>query len=238
MAKSDTIPTETLYELYWGKHLTFDEMEDVLDVSRSTVRRLFENRGIPSAPQHNHELFILFHRKRSYLYELYWGKDQTFKEIADDLPFSFNVIYKVYEQRNIAVDTAGNQDRWYDKQRGIPSKYKLPSDEKTVQYQDEALPDNPDGSKYMAETPLHRDKDQLYQLYWGYGLTASQIKARCEHQVNVKQHMRELGIPVRDFNEDKRWKPYLGVPPKFEWPKEDEDEIDTVYTVQKPAVRD
>jgi len=172
------------------------------------------------------------------LYELYWGNDQTFYEIADQFPFSYNVIREHYNQENIAIDTGGVRNRWYDKERGIPYKYKLPSDDPQIRYQDEPLPDNPDGNKYMAETPLHRDKDELYQLYWGYGLTASQIKARCEFDVNVKQYMKDMGIPVRNFHEHRQWKPYHGVPPKFEWPEEDEDEIDTVYTVPKPAVGD
>jgi len=87
---------------------------------------------------------------------------------------------------------------------------------------EDELPDDPDGSKYMTETPLRRDKERLYELYWGYGLSLKHIEARCEKSPDMGTIMRKLGIPVRNYNDHRQWAPHLGIPPKYEWPDDEE----------------
>jgi len=87
--------------------------------------------------------------------------------------------------------------------------------------------DSPENNKYLAEVPLEHDKDRLYQLYWGYGLSAMEIRARCKRDVNIKRYMSNMGIPTREFWDHRDWQPHHGVPPMFEWPSTDDEDDST-----------
>jgi hypothetical protein len=111
----------------------------------------------------------------------------------------------------------GGNSKWFDKDRGIPKKYKRPRDENVET--DQSLPDDPTPDKYLADPPLHQDKDRLYELHWEYGCSAAHIQEMADSDTKVRDWMRKLGIPVRSYEEHKHWEPHHDeVPPMFEWP--------------------
>jgi hypothetical protein len=83
----------------------------------------------------------------------------------------------------------------------------------------DSLPKNPDPEKYLAETPLHRDKERLYELHWKYGCSMGHIEAMNDSSRDIRRCFSELGIPYRDYASHKHWEPHhQDVPPMFEWP--------------------
>jgi len=219
------IPKATLYELYWEKQLDTDEIARKFNTTKQTVRRRFTEHGVPYHKYDNRELFVFRHRQRSYFYELYWGQNQTSREIAEGESFGHTSVLTTLQDENIPMHTDGG-NRWYDKERGIPHKYKLPSDNPVTEV-DNPIPNDPDPSKYIKEeTSIRFDKYKMYQLYWGCGFTVGQIQARLDVDIDVYATLDEMGIPRRDYVNHVHWKPYKGVPPMFEWPDEDEEEAD------------
>jgi len=216
------IPKATLYELYWDKEIDCDEIARKFNTTKETVRRRFTEHGVPYHKYHNRELFVFRHRPLRHFYELYWGQDQTLGDIASEKGFAESTVKDHYHSENIAVDRISGSSRWFDKQRGIPNKYRLPSDNPVTNI-DDPLPNNPDPSKYIRdETSIRFDKHKLYQLYWGYGFTISQIEARLDVETNIRQQMDQFGIPRRNYYTHLRWEPHKGIPPMYVWPEEDE----------------
>jgi len=225
------VPKYHFYILYWGMEKSTAEIAAKYDVGESTVQDHLQKHGIPRRKDGcGKRQWILHHRSKQFFYQKYWGEDNTLREMASQLDVNHEMILGIMQSRGIPRDT-DTHIRWYDEDRGIPEKYKLPRDERrgTTDSTDEpsgSLPEDPNPTDYLAKTPLHRDKERLYQLYWGYGLSAEAIAARCESDgIHVKENLRKLGIPTRDFHDHLRWEPHHGIPPKYEW-ADDNDEMD------------
>ena len=217
--KYERPPKAELYNAYWGEHQQLSDLAETYEVSKEIVRKWFREYGIPFAQNNNRAAFVFSMRTKDHRYELYWGEQLSLNEIAEQKDVSREFVCAQYQESDVPV--RGGSGVWYTD--GIPIGWKLPRDEPPSATEG-ALPDDPDPSKYMAETPLHRDKQRLYQLYWGYGLSLKHIQARCEGSPEVSKSMQELGIPVRNYNDHRRWAPHLGVPPKYEWPDDEFDE--------------
>lgn len=71
------------------------------------------------------------------------------------------------------------------------------------------------GSKYTIATPAYKDKDELYDLYWGENLTLKEIGERLDTRwQSVLDYMRKFGIPRRGSGA-KAWDGE-SIPPGFE----------------------
>jgi len=225
---------QTLYHLHWTEKIEVEDIAEQYNVTTRYVRRWFNKIGLQYATtrngsSHNHRnRFIFDRRKRSHYYELYWGCDLNYSEIAELKGISEHSVARVFRDKNIARLPQSYGKKWYDKERGIPQQFKLPrdssshSDASRTSSDDasqDSLPKNPDPNKYLAETPTHRDKDRLYELHWRYGCSVAHIQAMVDTECDIRDCMRQLGIPLREYAEHKDWEPHhKQVPPMFQWP--------------------
>lgn len=261
-------PKSELYRQFWKEKQSRAEIADKYNVTERYVRRWFNKQGMRQTrldDQATYDLrnrFVFEHRPRSHYYELYWGKDMNYKEIAEYKDLSAKTVGRIFRQQNIPVSRSGN--KWFDKEAGIPAQFKLSRDEDRIADDEESnpkyadgtstasassaknpkgeLPENPNPNDYLAEKPLHRDKDKLYKLHWGYGCSVAHIGAMCDFTRNIRECFDDLGIPYRSYDENQNWEPHHeGVPAMFEWSydKDDyEDEIDWTLSSQNKATGD
>jgi len=216
-----------LYELYWIDGLSAPQIADKYGVGESTVQYHLQKHGIPRRLDGTDiKHYVLWQRDKHFYYELYWKQGNTTRELEDKLDVHHQFIVKVMRAKGVPRDT-DISIRWKDKEVGVLEKYKWPDDHPREDpcSTDEplgSLPENPSPNDYLAETPLYRDKDRLYQLYWGYGLTKEAILARCDctHKT-LNKYFREFGIPRREFHRHTDWEPHHGIPPKYEWDEHD-----------------
>jgi len=215
---------DELYELYWEQELPKDEIAGRYDMTPESLRGRMANLGVPFADADYRDVFLFRMRNRRYYYQLYWEDDYSLRTIASQHNISQQSVISAFKQANVPRASDGTNSKWFDKDRGIPKKYKLPRDEQreggsSVDNPKGKLPDDPTPEKYLADTPLHRDKERLYELHWGYGCSAALINAMAETENHIHEWMRKLGIPVRSYEQHKHWEPHHdGVPPMFEWP--------------------
>lgn len=76
-------------------------------------------------------------------------------------------------------------------------------------------------NKYTLDTPTLRDKDYLYQQYWGEGRSAQDIAD--EHDVSpntVRRYMRQFGIPRRHAGDHCQGVDPTRMPWKYQWPED------------------
>jgi len=214
-----------LYTLYWDMQKTIKEIADKHDVGKRTVRRYLHTHGIPvRQQQRDAKHYVLKQRPKQFWYEQYWDRDQSVREIADQLDVHHECVLSTMKELGVPRNHPSLRNKWYDKEHGVPRRYKQPRDEARCEDDNRGeMPEDPSPNDYLAETPLYRDKDRLYQLYWGYGLTKAAILARCDctHSTLIS-YFRELGIPEREYRSHTRWEPHHGIPPKYEWPDDHE----------------
>ena len=226
------IPKCYFYHLHWNKGLSTADIAEKYEITDRYVRRWFNKHGIQFARQYSEEShdpqkrFIFERRARSHYYKLYWQDDCNYNEIAELKDISKNTVGRVFRQANIVTIPEGRSrdNKWFDKERGIPTQFKMPRDEERKDGSSASnpkgeLPENPDTEKYLAETPLHRDKERLYELHWKYGCSMGHIEAMNDSSRDIRRCFSELGIPYRDYASHKHWEPHhQDVPPMFEWP--------------------
>lgn len=222
-------PKQKLYQLYWKDGLDTEDLAERYDTAKEYIRKEFRRRGIRYDIYDNRGLFIFTHRQRSYFYKLYWGDDMTFREIAEEHGFSDKFAIQIFNKENIPTLERTQGDKWYDKKRGIPMKYKQPRDEHQEQSQQEQpLPDDPNPEKYLLDTPLVHDKERLYELHWKYGCSVAHIQEMANVECDARHRMEKLGIPTRYEAKHSEWQPHHGVPPMFEWPRDRDDDDEGV----------
>jgi len=215
------IPKRVIYEYYWGQDATLKTAADELGVSRYQLGRRCRRDGIPTRPNDSRASWILKMRPRRRFFEWHWTDSTPLYQIADEQGVGQVTVRNEYTRRGVPINSAKN--RTPDAE--ITKPYQWPDDRASEDNGGE-LPDDPDPAKYMAETPIYADKQRLYELYWGYGLSAAHIRARCRGAPDIKQRMRNMGIPTRNYHQHTRWAPHHGVPPKYEWPEDDEWDSD------------
>lgn len=228
-----------LYELYWGDGLSATEIGDQYDVSREVVMRRLVHAGIPTRRGgETTESWVFTMRSRYGLFELHWGRQQTLAEIAAKRGVGRNFVSKQYIQRNIPTYNYG-ANQFVTNDTGVPLPYQWGETNPVSNDEPKTLPDDPDPSKYMTNTPLYRDKERLYKLYWGYGLSAKHIAAMCDKDPHMHRYLRKQGIPVREYHSHIGWEPHHAVPPKYEWPEgkpPSEVEEDTAEADYQPGM--
>lgn len=221
------IPKRRLYEMYWSDHLSFEEIGDRFGISRNTVLHRFNVLGIPYSPSHTQTAYVINMMTKHHLYKLHWGDGLSLKEISQKFDVSNSLVTRVYGDSSIPVFKYRGTDFTGE---SIPVCYEWP-DDRDNHHQYDPLPDNPDGSKYLAETMLHEDKERLYELHWGYGCSLSHIAEMSErNDTTLAKHFHDHGIPVRSYSTHTKWEPHHGVPPMYEWPDDFEDDEDAVAT--------
>lgn len=222
-------PKNRLYELYWGDGENFRQIADRYDIPPKDVGGWFREYGIPYDNNHNRNAFIFAMRDRRYYYELYWGQRLGYTEIANKCGIGTSFVGRKIREANIPTRDDPYPTRKADE---IPQRYEWPESEPAVLDTDDPtadLPDNPDGSKYIADTNGEFDKDRLYELYWGYGCSIKQMAAMLEvPSTTLRDRFGDMGIPIRSWNDHLKWEPQHGVPPKYEWHREFEQQDDAV----------
>jgi len=214
----DRVRKRVLYRLYWGDKQTFEDIATRFAVSATYVQQRFADEGIPYSPSHNHDAWIFAMRDKTYYYELYWGQRMGYADIAAELDIGVGFVGR--HIRGSAVPTRGGSPGEPD---DIPPKFQWPDEKSVAPVTDDPkadLPDDPDGSKYLAdETQVQYDKDRLYELYWGYGLAMTHLAERLNlSRASLRDRLEQYGIPVRKWHEHTTWEPHHGVPPKYQWP--------------------
>jgi len=220
-----------LYELYWKQGYNFSGIADRYGVTNVTVGGWLRDYGIPYDNNHKRDAFVFSMRDKRFYYQLYWGERLSYSDIASR--FDFGLTFVAEQIRGAGIPTrngllpAGDPDE-------IPPQYRWTGDGEWVDVGDDPtadLPDNPDGSKYVNTDPEY-DKDHLYELYWGYGLSLSHLAARLDTpRATLKDRLDNYGIPIREWAAHTKWEPHHGVPPKYEWPH-DHDVADEEPSVQ------
>lgn len=212
------VTRDTLYERYWGNHESFTDIADDFGVTRKTVGKRFADENIPTAKNAHHDAYIFAMRPKSYYYQLYWGERLTATEIANKHNVGIDFV-----REHIRATTIPTRDGISaDDSQEIPPQFQWPDEQPVACVSDDPtadLPDNPDGSKYMADTSGEFDKGRLYELYWGYGCSIKHITAMFDvPRKTLRDRFEQYGIPVRSWREHTKWEPHHGVPPKYEWP--------------------
>ena len=226
-SKVNDISKRKLYKLYWKDEKTIKEIAKKYNAGERTVSRYLKKHGIPRRPNGMGNVrYVLWQRNKQFWYEQYWEQENTIRELEDKLGVDHQFVSRVMRTKGVPRDT-DTSIRWKDKEAGVLEKYKWPDDHPREDPSSESeptgtMPEDPSPNDYLAETPLYRDKDRLYQLYWGYGLTKEAILARCDctHKT-LNKYFREFGIPRREFHRHTDWEPHHGIPPKYEWDEHD-----------------
>lgn len=214
MSRSQRPPKDELYELYWGQQLSMSELADTYDVTKRTVRRWFKQHGMQTIPNACHEAWVFQQLSKQRLYELYWVEMLSHREIAERYDVSKHLVHETFQDTSIPVFNSSTHERV----DGIPRPFRWPSDD-APNSQDDSLPDDPDPSKYLVDTPM--DKDRLYELHWTYGCSVMHISAMSDmDEDTVRRRMESYGVPIRTWRTHTSWEPHHGVPPKYEWPPE------------------
>ena len=205
-----------LYEMVWGNGMTTAEVGEHFDTNASTVSRHLGRLGIPVIDNGSRNAWVFRMLSRERLYEIYWGEGMTHSQIADRYNVGQQFISRVFNERDIPQEPHRPSD--FDGTT-IPQMYEWPDDRDDEPHpQHQPLPENPDGSKYVAETQTMQE-EKLYELHWGYGCSAEHIAAIADSNgQTIRKRMREYGIPVREWGTHTKWEPHHGVPPKYEWP--------------------
>ncbi len=216
------LPKRRLYELYWEDERSFSDIADEYNVPRKFVMKVYRKRGIPYPSRSSRQAYFFSQRSRRYYYHLYWTEDMTFSEMAERFGVSESVVKDRFNQANVATMEQYENQKWYDKGRGIPQRYKLPRDEPD---HNQSLPDDPDAERYLLEeTPLQFDKDRLYELHWKYGCSMAHIGAMMDNN-KPREVFRRHGIPYRNYQQHRDWEPHHStVPPMFQWPRNSEQQ--------------
>ena len=231
-----------LYELYWGEKKDFKHIAEQYDVSREHVGKWFREYGMMYDTNHNRDAYIFAMRDRRYYYELYWGQRLEYAEIASRHNLGINFVAKQIRGANVPTRNgflpAGDPDETPPQYEWVAEKPVAPvTDDPT-----EDLPDDPDGSKYVADDGESAyDKHYLYELYWGYGCSFEHVAALLNvPPATLRDRFDYRGIPRRKWAAHKDWEPHHGVPPKYEWPAErdlDDDELPSKNGIwRKPTV--
>lgn len=71
-----------LYEQYWGKNRTLEEIADQLGMSVSGTSQRFSSHGIPA--YRNRDAYVVWMRPPEWFHDQYWGQGKTTREIAED----------------------------------------------------------------------------------------------------------------------------------------------------------
>lgn len=227
------IPKNELYQLLFDEWLNYKEVAALCETGRgiqvATVCRL---RGVPIVDHGygNTEANYVFRRRpKSMLYEQYWVEGLSQRKLAERHNISHKEVARRLRDESIPVDSSTDfsRERFYD--NGTPKGFGYePSDDG-----DDEMPDDPDGSKYLADYPEY-DADWLYEMHWGYGLSIKEIVARTEtktHHQALIDEFEKRGIPHRRRNDHYQWEPHKGVPPKYEWTDGDPTSDDSDVTV-------
>lgn len=155
-------------------------------------------------------------RPKRMLYVAYWAHDKTIAEIAREHDVDTETVQERFESTGVPRHPAGGNgaSHWTD---GVPSKYQWPTTRATSG--SDPAPSDTDPSRYLADPAPYRDKETLYELYWGHGHSITAVAARLDvDSSNVGKYMDELGIPKQEYHAHTDWAPHTGVPPKYEWP--------------------
>jgi|APHM01.1.fsa_nt_gi hypothetical protein len=215
-----------MYEMVFDEWLSFDTIASFCESQSnngSYVKGYAVGMGIPvagfdTAFKEGTYLFQMCSKRQ--LYELYWGEGLSLTDIHKKYGTSSSTVQERYLESSIPVitDTADARCRFHD--NGVPRGFGYTPPAQRSQEERGSLPDDPDGSKYLANVN-HFDKDWLYQMHWGYGLSLQEIAARTDLSGSAPIHdqMRKQGIPVRDKMRHLRWEPHDGVPAMFEFSK-------------------
>jgi hypothetical protein len=133
--------------------------------------------------------------------------------VASEFGASDHIVKDRFHASSIPVitDTSGRFSRFYD--NGVPRGFGYTPPTQRSHDERGSLPDDPDASKYLT-TVNHFDKEWLYEMHWGYGLSLQEITARADvgSSAPIYEQMRNQGIPIRDKLEHLRWEPHDGVP--------------------------
>jgi len=209
------IPKRHLYTLYWGNELSATEIADRYNTSQEIVAAHIKERKIPFRSQTRHVTSWVFRmRTRESLFDLHWSQRLSLVEIGRKHRVTRNYVRDEFDRKNIPTYNGAGKE--WPEDATIPTAYQWPEDDDDEPA--DTMPDNPDPAKYMVETPLYRDKERLYELYWEYGCCAKHIEAMCDKDPHIHRYLRKQGIPVRQYRTHIHWEPHHGVPPKYEWP--------------------
>lgn len=207
-----------LYEMMWGEGLTSSEIAERFDTSSSAVLRHFGRLNIPVIDNGSRNAWVFRMLSRERLYEIYWGEGMTHSQIANRYNVGQQLISKVFNERDIPQEPHRPSD--FDGTT-IPQMYEWPDDRNDggTHPQHKSLPENPDGSKYLADTQT-MNKEKLYELHWKYGCSIAHIAEIIDSSEHtVRNRMNEYGIPTRSWGTHTKWEPHHNsVPPKYEWP--------------------
>jgi len=146
-----------------------------------------------------------------------------------------------------ALAEAANKGLVEKANTSTPVKWQL-SDEGYVRacgedpdFDDAPAPERVDPSDYLIEEPaIEYDKQKLYRLHWGYGLSVLHIRELCglEGKNTLRRKLEDFGIPIRSWHDHTGWEPHHGIPPMYEWPRGEDpnvEEDDPEWIDYKPA---
>lgn len=227
MADTDAPSKDELYDLYWRHHCTIGEIADQYDVANPTIRALLTEYGIPCRADGSVSTYVSRMLSKDWYYDQYWRAGKSFREIAEEYDLHKLSLNNAMQAKGIPIRRNGRpsyEPGTVPRGFGVDAERLNERDDRADE--DELLPENPDPSKYLANTNGY-DKDWLYEMYWGYGLTLKEVAARADVSADVLRYrLQVMGIPIRNHGTDANndWSPHKGVPPMFEYEEVSEQE--------------
>lgn len=222
---------DELYELYWGEGLSLHEIAEQSEHSHTKLRERMTELDIPNRGPLDLQRWIEYMTtvaigSRRDIYRHYWVYGRTQRETAEQLGWSKSFVELRMTQ--YGIPTREKKVKRSSDPEEIPPTYQWPTED--TEQKRGSMPEDPDPSKYLVDVPDL--KDEIYQLYWGYGLGIEQINARLS-ETNTPREVRGLmerfNIPTRYSWTTTQWRPMDGIPPEYEWPESERDQLDWSY---------